>query len=101
MADQAAQGEFSATPLDFRYYDVGGRVRSWKLPAHSLAFTVCQVPVCYTRARENRMIVQYRDGTRKVVTAGLLDTSDSTAIFSRNGAIQRVIIHLSATTSLP
>lgn len=87
-------GEFSATPLDFRHYEVGGRVKSWKLPAHSLAFTVCQVPVCYTCASEHRMTVVYRDGLRKVVPDGLLDVADSQSIFSRTGAIQRVILHL-------
>ena len=86
--------ELSATPVVFRYYDVGGNASSWSLPAHSLAFTVCQVPVCYTCGSENRMIVQYRDGTRKVVPDGLLDAADSKSIFSRTGAVQRVIIHL-------
>lgn len=88
------RNELSATPEVFRYYDVGGRASSWSLPAHSLAFTVCQVPVCYTCGSENRMIVKYRDGTRKVVPDGLLDAADSNSIFSRTGAIQRVILHL-------
>jgi hypothetical protein len=93
-------GEFSATPMHFRYYDVGGRARNWKLPAHSLAFTVCQVPVCYTCAPAQRTIVHYRDGTQKVVTTGLLDAEDSRSIFARNGAIQRVMVQVADASRL-
>jgi hypothetical protein len=86
--------------MHFRYYDVGGRARNWKLPAHSLAFTVCQVPVCYTCAPAQRTIVHYRDGTQKVVTTGLLDAEDSRSIFARNGAIQRVMVQVADASRL-
>ena len=92
--------ELSAEPLAFPYVDVDGIARSWRLPAHSLAFTVCQVPVCYTLGPVARIVLSYRDGAKKVVPDGLLDTVDSQSIFARNGAIQRVTVQLPASSAL-
>ena len=55
---------------------MAGQEQAWKLPARSLAFTVCQVPVGYTQGPAARLLVEYRDGTRKVVDGDLLDEDE-------------------------
>lgn len=41
--------EWTTAPATFAYRDVGGVQQSIDLPARSLAFTFCQVPVVYSR----------------------------------------------------
>ena len=84
-------GEFLARPAEFRYVDVAGEERTLPLPAGSLAFTLCQVPVVYERtAGEPRIRVAFADGSSAEHGGDALDVPTSAALFSRGGRIARI-----------
>ena len=74
--------EFLPQPSVFKYYDVNGKAAELAIPANSLAFTICQVPVVYTLADENAVLV---NSEKKA-----LDLETSRAIFSRNGSVKKI-----------
>ncbi len=80
--------EFLDTPAVFDHLDVEGRTRMLALSAGSLAFTLCQVPVVYTRVpTESRLEVALTDGTTIERSGARLDSRLSAEVFSRSGRI--------------
>jgi len=91
--------EFLAEPAEFRCCDVGGQVRSVKLPASSLAFTVCQVPVVY-ELTDGASVVRavLADGAEVAAPGDRLEPRLSSAVLGRTGRVAR--IHVSVPRSL-
>ncbi len=59
--------EYLTHPAEFHFVDVIGRRQTIALPAGSLAFTFCQVPVVYNAGVEEKIEVQFKNGTfRKI-----------------------------------
>jgi hypothetical protein len=88
------RGEFLSQPGEFSFVDVAGADQRWQLPAGSLAFTYCQVPVCYHLADAAEITVQRRTGRATVIKGNSLSRGDSAAIFARNGEITRLLVTL-------
>jgi hypothetical protein len=86
--------EFFATPHDFTYLDLGGSEQGWSLPADSLAFTCCQVPVCYRLADASAITLIDCGGAERTTAGRSLSPADSQEIFSRSGRIARIIVSL-------
>ncbi len=84
--------EFRAAPHTFSYLDVHGVEQSWSLPARSLAFTLAQVPVCYSLGGTPGLTVERADGTRETLAGSTLSAADSHAIQWRTGAIRRLTL---------
>ncbi|UCH84339.1 MAG: hypothetical protein JSW50_01225, partial [Candidatus Latescibacterota bacterium] len=76
----------------YRYYDLDGQQRSINVPAGSLAFTFCQVPVVYELTTGDPWIRATDDQGKSVTTAGeqRLDASHSQSVFARQGKITRI-----------
>jgi hypothetical protein len=73
----------------FNFLNVWQEEESLELPPGSLAFTFCQVPVCYRKDLPAGFLVAHlRDGSRATFEDGALDTKTSRAIFSRNGSVR-------------
>lgn len=89
--------EFLKTPATFEFIDVRGERQSLDLPAGSLAFTFCQVPVVYVTGEMPRIEVTFTDGTSHTIAGARLDEALSNTIFRRDGSIRR----LTVTTPLP
>jgi hypothetical protein len=87
--------EFFTAPHEFVYVDLDDGEQTWKLPAESLAFTCCQVPVCYQIANAPMISIRRRDGTTTTVAGGWLSADDSREIFGRTGQIKRLIVSIS------
>jgi hypothetical protein len=84
-------GEFIDKSDDFRYYDVEGNARSVAMPAGSLAFTLCQVPVVYELVAGKAWIkVGLADGSVSEQPGDRLDARLAREIFSRSGRITLV-----------
>ncbi|HEY3269476.1 MAG TPA: hypothetical protein VGM37_21390 [Armatimonadota bacterium] len=82
--------EFSPSEREFRWVDVAGEERTCRLPANSLAFTVCQVPVVYT-LDGLRGITVWRSGRADIQPeAVVLTPEDSAAIFARTGEVDLI-----------
>ena len=87
------EGEFLARPADFRYVDVGGEDRAIALPAGSLAFTFCQVPVIYERGADAPWIrIRFADGSSAEHPGDTLDGPTSGDLLARSGRI--ALIHV-------
>jgi len=86
------QAEFFPSTQRFSYLDVQNREQSWELPAHSLAFTYCQIPISYRLADEASILVERADGTQETVRGNALGVNDSVAVFTRSGKISRLTV---------
>ena len=90
--------EWTATPTTFTYHDVAQQEQSLALPAGSLAFTFCQVPVVYRRVdgpgATPTVVAHLADGTRVEGVDGALDADVSERLFRRTGDVVRVDVEV-------
>jgi hypothetical protein len=84
--------EFAAEALDFDWLDVSGVERRIQLPTGSLAFTLCQVAVCYRLGDAPSIELELADGRTEVVPGAELSGEASRAIFERTGAYSRLTV---------
>jgi len=89
-----AGDEFLAEPAPFEYLDVAGTFRTLDLPAGTLAFTVCQVPVLLSRAPQASLAATLADGTVRTWEGLELDPETSQRIFDRTGEVVRLEVCL-------
>jgi hypothetical protein len=82
--------EFLSEPNHFTYIDLQGNQQTVSLPADSLAFTICQTPIIYTRNGAAAIGLTHADGQRETITGTRLSAATSRHIFNRNGQIQLV-----------
>ena len=88
------RAEFFSEPHEFTYLDADGVWQTWKLPAESLAFTYCQVPICYRLADAPTITIERRHGDKKTIAGQTLSPADSKEVFSRNGEITRLMVEV-------
>jgi hypothetical protein len=88
--------EFVSQPEKFRYLDVDGNWQVLSVPAGSLAFTWCQVPILYQLDEENQpsLTITRDDGKQKTLAELALPAEDSAALFQRNGRIRQLTLVL-------
>jgi hypothetical protein len=86
--------ELTAQETTFDYIDVHGQERSIALLPGSLAYTFCQVPVVYVRSDEERVDVAYAGGLRRQMVGHSLDVDTSAHVFSRDGHVERITVHI-------
>ena len=86
--------EFLKQSQAFNYYDVNCNKQSIMLSEGMLAFTICQVPVIYIIANEQKIVVTKTDGTEEEIDDPRLGTSLSKSIFQREDKISKIHIFL-------
>jgi hypothetical protein len=79
------RAEFSDAESSFAWVDVSGAEQTCELPAGSLAFTFCQVAICYQLGDAPSMRLERADGLTEVLTGSRLSPDASAAIFERRG----------------
>jgi hypothetical protein len=62
------------------------------LPAQSLAFTYCQVPIVYRLAAHNSLKIVLNDRRTVACREFKLDSDFSRAIFHRTGQVSRISV---------
>jgi hypothetical protein len=82
--------EFRREPGHFSTIDVERNEKTISLPAGSLAFTLCQTPVVYTRGETAYIEVIDGNGAIKTIAGRKLDTATSHHIFARDGQVQQL-----------
>jgi hypothetical protein len=88
---------FLPDATSFEYCDVGGRVHSMALPAQSLAFTLCQVPVVYRRRAGTPSVRVYcTDGEERLFAGSCLDEETTRLVFNRGGGIASIEVTLAS-----
>jgi hypothetical protein len=86
--------EFPTEPMSFSVPDTDGVFQTLELPAESLAFTLCQVPVVLTKANRNSIIISCTDGSEQKIDGLSMDTSLSQSVFARDERISKIHVHL-------
>ena len=92
--------EFAGQATVFDYVDVAGQKQTIQLPAGSLAYTFCQVPVVYISSSEEKIEICYSDGRSREVTGNGLDAEISQHIFRRDGSIKQLTVYTKPATAL-
>jgi hypothetical protein len=84
--------EFLQAPREWTCYDSQGRPEQVPLPAESLAFTFCQVPVVYrlTDGAAGQVTVLHASGRREDLPGDALPPHASQAVLARGGQIARI-----------
>ncbi len=95
------RSEFTDAPHQFGYLALGGTPETWDLPAGSMAFTSCQVPVCYRLGDVPSIELERRDGGLETVAGHELGFEASAAIFRRRGIYRRVSVTIPPGDLLP
>ncbi|MDH5626779.1 MAG: hypothetical protein OEY69_00655, partial [Candidatus Krumholzibacteria bacterium] len=90
------EDEYLASDTRFAYVDAGGKEQSIKLHAGSLAFTLCEIPIVYSRGESALISVRYADGRADSVTGNALPAEVSALVFARSGVIQRIDVRVRA-----
>jgi len=92
------RAEFLKDAAVYRFYDLDGRPRSLDVPAGSLAFSFCQVPVIYAlTGGEPSIRITGRDGSFSTTPGYALDEKTSRAIFDRLGRVSRIDVGVPAS----
>lgn len=87
-------GEYLAGEALFCYTDVNGHEQEMPMPAGSLAFTCCQVPVCFHLDEAGSIRVEWADGRNQHVTGNVLPAEISREIFSRSGLVCGLTVNI-------
>jgi hypothetical protein len=88
------RSEFLAAAREWSYVNSAGEFRQLALPAKSLAFTLCQLPVIYKLGGSSAQIHVVSAGGKCVITGDRLDAETSRAVFSRSGQIQLIEVNI-------
>ncbi len=90
--------EFLSDERSYRYLDVDNDWRDLELPASSLAFTWCQVPVVYVLdgTAGSELVVALDDGTELSFANLALPADISAELFRRSGRIRKITVTFAA-----
>jgi hypothetical protein len=90
--------EFTAAEGVFRHLDRDGEPRSLPLPAGSLAFTFCGVPVVYRMSGDvGGLRLHLADGTTRAIPGNTLDAETSHLLWSRSGRVAWLEVSLGSS----
>ncbi|PIB31236.1 hypothetical protein [Maribacter sp. 4G9] len=88
------KSEFLEKAKTFEYIGLDGTQKEFEIPANSLVFTYCQVPIFYTLAESDSVKIKFTDDTEKSLASLCLDIEVSKAIFKRDGTISKIEVFL-------
>lgn len=80
----------------FNYVDINGREQNIPLPAGSLAYTICQIPIIIQIGEEASIQVHKTGGNLQQISGHQLDLENSLHIFQRDGEVQRLVVSFSS-----
>jgi len=86
--------EFLAASKVFNYINVQGAHKELQLPAHSLCFSYCQVPIVYQISDKDSLEVIWKDGSKEQLESLILDKETSRDIFGRMGTVGQINVYL-------
>lgn len=86
--------EFTTTESKVWYLPVDGNSLAITLPAESLFFTYCQVPVVYSLHHTEGLVVTYANGEEVSASVNELSHTQSNALWNRTGEIKAIRVML-------
>jgi hypothetical protein len=84
------RGQLLSQPRAFSYHDAEDQERTLELPAGTLAFTICQVPVVVHAEGPQRVELTSVNGGSEIRQGLDLDADTSASIFERRGDVVRL-----------
>ena len=91
---QLRASEWLPEPVVFEFFDAAGQPAELDLPAGSLAFTFCQVPVVYRQGSALTVTARLRDGQEVWADADALPAEVSASVFRRDGLVERIDVEV-------
>jgi hypothetical protein len=88
--------EFLTAAGEFAYRNVDGQPEQIALPAGTIAYTVCQVPIILQASTESFLDVHFSDGSTQQIDGSVLDPVDSRHIFQRNGIVHHLVVSVTS-----
>ena len=86
--------EWLEQPTSFSYIDIKGREQTIDLPANSLAYTFCQVPIVCIRSGKESIKVSFTDGKVESIVGNHLEAKYAQHIFKRDGFLERLEVNM-------
>jgi hypothetical protein len=88
------RNEFLAEPAKFEYWNVHGERERIELPAGSIAYTICQVPVILQVSDQPCITVHLTDGIAQRINGYVLDSGNSGRLFQRDGIVHHLVVSI-------
>ena len=85
--------EFSGMRHLFRPVHLSGDEATWELPSGTLAFTYCQIPICYQLAEAASISIE-RKQRSTCIEGDTLSPAESAEVFARAGSVVRIVVHV-------
>ncbi len=82
--------EFLKESSSLRAYNIHAEPIDISLPADSLCFTLCQVPIIYTLGKSAQITITLKDGITAEIINDTLSTEYSTHVLQRSGKIEQI-----------
>jgi len=86
------RNEFLAESAEFVYRNVNGQQDQLELPAGSIVYSICQVPILLQSSEEPCIKIHLSDGSIQRVNGHFLDPVNSRHIFQRDGIIHHLVV---------
>lgn len=88
------ESEFLTSANTFDYISVSDTKESITVYQNQLCYTYCQVPIIYTVAQEQKVVVTYNSGDEKVLNELALDKEISNELFNRTNNVKQIEVFL-------
>jgi hypothetical protein len=88
------KSEFFTRPHVFEHFAIDGAADAWELGADTLAFTLCQVPVCYELSDHASITVEDHGGAIEEFHQSFLAAGPSSSLFKREDVIRRLRVKI-------
>ncbi len=89
--------EFLKQPTKFAYFNVQKEPAELELPAGSICFTYCQVPIVYILSEDASLEIVANSGQTTQYDTLELDQQTSKKMFERSGDISHIVVHVKAS----
>ena len=86
--------EFISKETNFEYLSLFNGSQNKTIPADSLAFTYCQVPIIYHISDKDHLEIIFNDGTSSKIDALVIDHETSDKIFKRTGEVIQIKVYI-------
>jgi len=80
--------EFAEKELHFECFNLEGKKQQIALKKQQLGFTLCQVPIVYTRNDIEEIVITFKNGKKEKLKSNRIDKQTSSMIFKRTAEVR-------------
>ena len=90
--------EFLNHSVVFNYWNVNGEREQIEVPADSIVYTICQVPILLQASEKPCVKVHFSDSKIQQIDAPILDVINSQHIFQRDGIVHHLVVSIAGNS---